>query len=171
MPILADGRLVPPAILWMFMTGDYNQAVTKGMEAAGMTGSYTYVNANAEMLVTHGVEPKTMAPKCAECHGTMAGHNNLMIPFTALGYHELPTSAKGCTMCHSKQTLTWQGAHDKHRDKVKCWACHSKTPVGLKSATSTLCKTCHSLKTASSQTVHKEHLSHNYVCTTCHIMP
>ena len=171
MPILADGRIVPPAILWMFMTGDYNQAVQKGMEAAGMTGSYTYVTANAEMLVTHGVEPKTMAPTCATCHGTLNGHNDLMLPFTALGYHELPTSAKGCTMCHSKKTLSWEGAHDQHRSKFKCWGCHSKTPTGLKSPTSTLCKTCHSLKTASSADVHKEHIPQGKVCTTCHIMP
>ncbi len=169
MPIMADGRMVPPAILWMFMTGDYNQAVQKGMEAQGMTGSYTYVNANAEMLVTHGVDPKTLAPKCAECHGTLNGHNNLMVPFTSLGYHELPTSAKACTMCHSKKSLSWESAHSKHRSKLKCWTCHSKTPVGLKSPTSTLCKTCHSLESASSASVHKKHLPKGYVCTTCHV--
>jgi len=171
MPILADGRLVPPAILWMFMTGDYNQAVTKGMEAAGMTGTYTYVNANAEMLVTHGVEPKTMAPTCAECHGTLKGHNNLMIPFTALGYHQLPTSAKGCVMCHSKKSLGWQQYHDKHRSALKCWACHSPTPVSLIKPTSDLCNDCHVLRTATSQAVHKAHLPQGKVCTTCHVMP
>jgi len=169
MPLLADGRLVPPAILWMFMTGDYNQAVTKGMEAAGMTGSYTYVTANAEMLINHGVEPKTMAPVCADCHGTLKGHNDLMIPFTALGYHELPTSAKGCVMCHSKKSLGWQQYHDKHRSALKCYACHSKTPVGLKSATSTLCQTCHVLRTGTSQVVHKTHLPLGKACTDCHV--
>ena len=171
MPILADGRLVPPAILWMFMTGDYNQAVTKGMEAAGMTGAYTYVNANAEMLVTHGVEPKTMAPNCATCHGTYSGHNNLMIPFTQLGYHTMPASAKGCTMCHSKYTLTWTGTHDKHRTKFACTGCHSATPVGLKKPTSDLCNDCHSMETASSASVHKKHIPKGYACTTCHVMP
>jgi len=169
--LLSDGRIVPPAIMWMFMTGKFDTAVQKGMQDQGMTGSYTMVNANAEMLITHGVEPKTMAPQCAECHGTLTGHNDLMLPFTALGYHELPTSAKGCTMCHSQQTLSWEGAHDQHRSKFKCWGCHSKTPTGLKSPTSTLCKTCHSLKTASSADVHKEHIPQGKVCTTCHIMP
>jgi hypothetical protein len=171
MPILADGRLVPPAILWMFMTGDYNQAVTKGMEAAGMTGTYTYVNANAEMLVTHGVEPKTMAPVCAECHGTYTGHNNLMVPFTQLGYHQLPNSAKSCTMCHSSKTAGWESMHNTHRSKFTCTGCHSATPTALKSPTSTLCKTCHSLQTASSQYVHGKHIPKGYACTTCHIMP
>ena len=171
MPLLADGRIVPPMVLWMFMTGDYDAAVQKGMQEQGMTGSYTYVNANAEMLITHGVEPKTMAPNCAECHGTMTGHNNLMVPFTALGYHELPTSAKGCTMCHDRKSFSFENTHSKHRSKINCNACHSKTPVGLKSPTSTLCKTCHSLKTASSRDVHKKHLEKKYACTTCHVMP
>jgi hypothetical protein len=169
LPLLADGRIVPPAIMWMFMTGDFKQAVAKGMQDQGMTGTYTMVPVKAEMLITHGVEPKTMAPKCAECHGTLTGHNNLMVPFTQLGYHELPTSAKGCTMCHSKKTATWESAHDTHRDKFKCWGCHSKTPKGLKSPTSTLCKTCHSLESASSASVHKEHIPKGYVCTTCHV--
>ena len=132
------------------------------------------VPVKAEMLITHGVEPKTMAPKCAECHGTMTGHNNLMVPFTALGFHQLPTSAKGCTMCHSKKTLSWESTHDTHvrvKVKMKCWTCHSPTPKSLKSPTSTLCKTCHSLESASSADVHKKHLPKGYVCTTCHIMP
>jgi len=171
LPILADGRIVPPMINWMFMTGKFDTAVQKGMQDQGMTGSYTMTPVNAEMLITHGVEPKTMAPACAECHGTLNGHNDLMVPFTSLGYHDVPTSAKGCTMCHSAKTATWESAHNTHRDKFKCWGCHSKTPKGLKSATSTLCKTCHSLQTASSQTVHYRHIPKGYACTTCHIMP
>ena len=168
-PLLADGRIVPPAIMWMFMTGDFNQAVQKGMQDQGMTGSYTMVNANAEMLITHGVEPKTMAPTCATCHGTLKGHNNLMLPFSVLGYHELPTSAKACTMCHSRKSFSFETTHAKHRDALNCNTCHSKTPVGLKSATSTLCKTCHVLKTATAQVVHKTHLKLKKVCTDCHV--
>ena len=165
-PLLQDGRIVPPAIMWMFMTGDFNQAVQKGMQDQGMVGSYTMVNANAEMLITHGVEPKSMAPTCAACHnGT--GHSNLMLPFTSLGYHQVPAKVKDCTLCHSKKTLSWEAMHDKHRSDLKCSSCHNKTPVGLVSATSTLCKTCHSLETASAQTVHREHVQ-RYACTTCH---
>ena len=173
LPILADGRIVPPMINWMFMTGIFDTAVQKGMQDQGMTGSYTMTPVNAEMLITHGVEPKTMAPKCAECHGTSTGtgHNNLMVPFTQLGYHQLPTSAKGCVMCHSKKSLGWQQYHDKHRSALKCWACHSATPVSLIKPTSDLCNDCHSLKTATSQAVHKAHLPQGKVCTTCHIMP
>jgi len=168
MPLLDNGQIVPPAIMWMFMTGDFDLAVRKGMEDQGMVGNYNLVAANAEMLISHGVDPKSMAPVCADCHGNLNGHSNLMLPFTALGYHELPASAKGCTMCHSQKTMGWQQAHDYHRSKVNCNACHSKTPVGLVAPTSTLCRSCHGLKTASSASVHKKHLEKRYACTVCH---
>jgi hypothetical protein len=171
MPIMADGRMVPPAILWMFMTGDYNQAVQKGMAAAGMTGSYTYVTANAEMLVTHGVEPKSMAPKCAECHGTLNGHSNLMVPFTALGYHTLPAKVKDCTLCHERESYRWESVHDRHvrSEKLKCNMCHTATPVGLIKPTSDLCNDCHSSKSASDkQKIHEKHSEKGYACATCH---
>jgi hypothetical protein len=166
-PLLADGRIIPPAIMWMFMTGDFNQAVQKGMQDQGMTGGYTMVNANAEMLITHGVEPKSMAPKCAECHGTMTGHNNLMVPFTQLGYHTMPASVKGCTLCHEKETLSWEGMHDKHRSEFACTACHTTPPTGLVKPTSDLCNDCHSSKTASSQRIHDKHVE-KYACSKCH---
>jgi hypothetical protein len=166
-PLLADGRIIPPAIMWMFMTGDFNQAVQKGMQDQGMTGSYTMVNANAEMLITHGVEPKSMAPKCAECHGAMNGHNNLMVPFTQLGYHTMPASVKGCTLCHEKETLSWEGIHDKHRSEFACTACHTTPPTGLVKPTSDLCNDCHSMKTASSQRIHDKHVE-KYACAKCH---
>ncbi|HEX9715681.1 MAG TPA: hypothetical protein VGA28_08325 [Desulfurivibrionaceae bacterium] len=169
--LLADGRIVPPAIMWMFMTGDFNQAVQKGMEDQGMTGSYTYVNGNAEMLLTHGVEPKTMAPSCATCHGTLKGHNNLMIPFTALGYHELPTLVKSCSMCHTKKSFSFERTHDKHREPLNCNACHTKTPTGLIKPTTDLCNDCHEQRTGTYQTVHKSHLKLKKVCTDCHTMP
>ncbi|MBA3002316.1 MAG: hypothetical protein FP813_00420 [Desulfurivibrio sp.] len=167
MPLLSDGRIVPPAIMWMFMTGDFDQAVQKGMQDQGMTGSYTMVTANAEMLITHGVDPKSMAPKCAECHGAMTGHNNLMVPFTALGYHTLPAKVKACTLCHEKETKSWEGMHDKHRSKFACSGCHTAPPVGLVNPTSTLCKSCHRLKTASSERIHDKHVE-KYACTKCH---
>ncbi len=165
--MLADGRIVPPAIMWMFMTGDINQAVAKGMLDQGMTGAYTYVNANAEMLISHGVEPKTMAPKCAECHGALTGHNNLMVPFTQLGYHTMPALVKSCTLCHEKETLSWERIHDKHRSEFACTACHTTPPTGLVKPTSDLCNDCHSMKTASSQKIHDKHVE-KYACSKCH---
>jgi hypothetical protein len=68
MPLHESGKIIPPAIMWMFMTGDFNQAVQKGMEDQGMTGSYQLVETDAEMMITHGVDPKSKAPSCVECH-------------------------------------------------------------------------------------------------------
>ncbi|MHB8149720.1 MAG: multiheme c-type cytochrome [Desulfobulbia bacterium] len=170
-PLLADGRIVPPAIMWMFMTGDFNQAVQKGMQDQGMTGSYTMVNANAEMLITHGVDPKSMAPKCAECHGTYSGHSNLMIPFTALGYHTLPAKVKDCTLCHERESSGFESVHDRHvrSERLKCDMCHTTTPVGLIKPSSDLCNDCHSSKsTRDTQKIHKKHTEKGYTCKTCH---
>lgn len=77
----------------------------------------------------------------------MTGHNNLMVPFTQLGYH------------------------DKHRTKFSCTGCHSATPIGLKKPTSGLCNDCHSMESESSAEVHKKHIPDGYACTTCHVMP
>ncbi len=62
------GRIVPLSIMWMFMTGDFDFAVQEGMEEQGMSGSYTIVDADTEMLITCGIEPKENAPSCADCH-------------------------------------------------------------------------------------------------------
>ena len=42
MPLHESGKIVPPAIMWMFMTGKFDVAVQKGMEEQGMTGKYSY---------------------------------------------------------------------------------------------------------------------------------
>lgn len=68
MPLHESGQIIPPAIMWMFMTGDFDIAVRKGMEDQGMTGSYSLVDVDAEMLITHGVDPKEKAPTCTVCH-------------------------------------------------------------------------------------------------------
>ena len=83
-----SGKMIPPAIVWMFMTGKYDVAIQKGMDEQGMQGPYSMVEADAEMLITHGVEPKTKAPTCVECHNN-TGHTSDgsgMLPMTALGY-------------------------------------------------------------------------------------
>ncbi|MBU2539042.1 MAG: hypothetical protein KKH22_11450 [Proteobacteria bacterium] len=176
MPLLSDGRIVPPMILWMFMTGDYNAAVQKGMQEQGMTGSYTMVNANAEMLITHGVEPKTMAPTCTECHNLKGNtpDGSKMIPFGKLGYHTWPAKVKNCTLCHGNRGLKWQNLHKKHAEELgkDCSACHTTEPTGwIEPPTKDgLCNNCHSGKTYNSaQDLHKEHAEvvHGGMKTTC----
>jgi hypothetical protein len=178
--LLADGRIVPPAIMWMFMTGDFNQAIQKGMEDQGMTGSYTYVNGNAEMLVTHGVEPKSMAPSCATCHDYSGEtpDGSKMVPFGKLGYHTWPAKVKNCTLCHSAKTLSWESMHRKHASEMgkDCKSCHTTEPTGwIEPPTKYgLCNNCHSGRTYSSaRDLHEEHAEAEHgdtktTCTDCH---
>jgi len=126
MPLHSSGKIVPPAIMWMFMTGRFDEAVQKGMQEQGLTGSYTMVNTDAEMLITHGVDPKAKAPSCTECHNNLGTtpDGTGMVPFTKLGYHSVPAAVKACTQCHSKKTETWANVHSRHRNKVSCASCH-----------------------------------------------
>ena len=129
MPLHASGKMVPPAIMWMFMTGRFDDAVQKGMKEQGMTGNYTVVKTDAEMLITHGVEPKAKAPSCTECHNNLGTtpDGTGMVPFTKLGYHTVPAGVKACTQCHEKKTLSWSAMHEKHRSKFACNTCHIST--------------------------------------------
>jgi len=170
MPLHENGKIVPPAIMWMFMTGNFDVAVEKGMEEQGMTGNYSLVKTDAEMLITHGVEPKAKAPKCSVCHnnaGTTPDGTG-MLPLTALGYHTVPAAVKSCTLCHEKETLSWAALHQKHRGEVSCSNCHTKEPTGLVKAQSILCKTCHELKSWEDQETHEEHIEAKIKCSTCH---
>jgi len=134
MPLHSSGKIVPPAIMWMFMTGRFDDAVQKGMQEQGMTGSYKMVKTDAEMLITHGVDPKAKAPSCTECHnnlGTTADGTG-MVPFTKLGYRTMPAGVKACTQCHEKKTLSWSAMHAKHRTKFACSTCHTSKVIVVK---------------------------------------
>nr|MDA8163454.1 hypothetical protein [Desulfobacteraceae bacterium] len=180
MPLHQSGVLIPPAIYWMFMTGDFDQAVQKGMEDQGLTGSYTMVNANAEMLITHGVDPASSAPTCSECHSYTGetADGTKMVPFTQLGYHVWPTKVKSCTLCHEQKSLSWRDMHLKHAEEMgkNCQGCHTTEPTGwIEPPTpSGLCNNCHSGRTYSSaQDLHKEHAEAEHggmrtTCTDCH---
>jgi hypothetical protein len=170
MPLHESGKIVPPAIMWMFMTGKFDVAVQKGMEEQGMTGTYTLVETDAEMLITHGVEPKAKAPSCIECHNNSGNtpDGTGMVPFTSLGYHAVPSAVKSCTLCHEKKSLSWASTHQKHRGEVSCSSCHSKEPTGLVKAQSTLCSSCHERKSWQGTESHKKHLEKNINCSTCH---
>jgi PKD repeat protein len=127
MGLSPDGKIVPPVIMDMFMTGYFDQALQAGMDEQGMPGAYQIVHTNAEMLITHGVEPTTSAPACASCHAS-TGKSNLMIPFAELGYHKFLANVESCTRCHGQKTASFTKMHDKHvRDKkLNCTQCHTK---------------------------------------------
>lgn len=129
-----NGKIIPPSIMWMFMTGDFDQAVTKGLEAQALdgdteyTGSYEMVQADAEMLITHGVEPAGNAPLCIECHdGTGSTPDTYgMVPFGKLGYHTFQDRVLSCDRCHGKEdNLSFEALHGEHRGQgVSCQECH-----------------------------------------------
>jgi len=171
MPLHESGKIIPPAIMWMFMTGDFDLAVEKGMEEQGMTGSYDIVNADAEMLITHGVEPKEQAPSCSECHSGTGStpDGSRMLPFTALGYHEVPDQVRSCTLCHEQKSMDWEQMHSYHRGKnISCSSCHTSDPTGLVSARNSLCSSCHGSESWSNSSGHRKHISKNIQCVRCH---
>jgi len=170
MPVHESGKMIPPAIMWMFMTGKFDVAIQKGMEEQGMTGNYTLASADAEMLITHGVEPKAKAPSCIECHNNYGNtpDGTGILPFTSLGYHTVPNAVKSCNLCHEQKSLSWSATHQQHRDHLSCSSCHTKEPTGLVKAASTLCSSCHVLKSWQGAESHKTHIEKEVKCATCH---
>jgi hypothetical protein len=171
-PLHESGKIVPPAIMWMFMTGYFDEAVSKGMDATeGMTASdnYTIVDADAEMLITHGVDTHDRAPQCTECHDN-SGHtvdDYGMLPFTRLGYHELPAAVLACTLCHERERMSFKSMHRKHREEVTCTSCHVSEPTGFIDDFVTLCVQCHEQKSWEEES-HKKHTEKEIGCSACH---
>lgn len=171
MPLHESGKMVPPAIMWMFMTGDFDLAVQKGMEEQKMYGSYELVDAEAEMLITHGVDPKSKAPSCDSCHNGSGNtpDGSKMLPLTELGYHQVPAAVQNCTLCHSQETMSWQAMHTKHRsENMSCKSCHTPEPTGLVKSQSTLCSSCHERESWENNG-HKKHVVDKKIsCAKCH---
>ena len=173
MPLHESGQIIPPAIMWMFMTGNFDVAVQKGMEDQGMTGNYSLVDVDAEMLITHGVEPKEKAPSCVECHDNSGAtpDGTKMLPLAQLGYHQVPAKVLSCTLCHEKKSLPWESMHQKHRqESVSCASCHTPEPTGLVKPADALCSSCHDYKTWRADESHKKHFIEKRIeCATCHV--
>ena len=172
MPLHESGKMVPPEIMWMFMTGDFDQAVQRGMANEGMTGSYTMVETDAEMLITHGVEPKENAPSCTECHdfSGRTPDGTGMLPLDKLGYHQVPAKVESCTLCHDAENLSWEKTHEKHVDGegISCRSCHTGEPTGLVQAESSLCSSCHDSESWEGAKSHEKHVKKGIECTSCH---
>jgi len=176
----ATNEIIPPTIMWMFMTGDFDQAVQEGMKEFGYSGGYTMKKVEAEMLIAHGVAPKEKAKKCADCHDftgeTPAGYGP--IDFTALGYHTWPAKVKSCTLCHESESMSWRSMHNKHAEEMGkgCVGCHTTEPTGWveEPTRGGLCNNCHEGETYSSaRSLHKKHAEAEHggmrtTCTDCH---
>ncbi len=119
----ASQRMVQYDVLWNFMTGKYQEAATRGVTFMGLTGAPTWVNASADQLITHGVEPKANALQCTACHGTTTRMN-----LKAMGYGLKDTKAVVCSQCHAdKKQPAFDRMHNNHvgnRDK-DCSYCHT----------------------------------------------
>jgi hypothetical protein len=177
----ATQQIIPPTIMWMFMTGDFDEAVQRGKQEFGYAGSYTVKGAEAEMLIAHGVAPKSEAKQCSDCHDasgeTPPGYGPL--DFDALGYHVWPAKVKNCTLCHGSEREGWRNMHEIHAEEMgrNCKGCHTAEPTGwVEPPTSSgLCNNCHSGRAYSSaQDLHEEHAesehgSMNTTCTDCHL--
>ncbi|MCK4708684.1 MAG: hypothetical protein KAU21_08710, partial [Gammaproteobacteria bacterium] len=102
----ATQQIIAPEIMQMFMTGIFDNAVTKGMENTNLSGSYSMIDVNAEMLITHGVGPEDTALNCNDCHD-MTGQTadgSKQLPFAQLGYHSLRDGVENCTLCHGSRS-------------------------------------------------------------------
>ncbi len=171
MPLHESGTIVPPSIMWMFMTGDFDLAVQKGMEEQGLSGNYSIVDADTEMLITHGVEPKESAPSCTECHdfSGRTPDGTGMVPFTRLGYHKVPARVESCTLCHGSKSFSWEQTHTKHAGfGMACISCHTGEPTGLVKAESQLCSQCHDRKSWEGPKSHEKHVKKEVKCLACH---
>jgi len=170
-----SGQIIAPSIMWMFMTGDFDLAVEKGMEEQGLTGTYSIVEADAEMLITHGVDPKQNAPSCIECHDSSGKtpDGTGMVPFGKLGYQTWPDEVKNCTLCHKQKDMSWDKMHEKHADKgelnLSCVSCHTTAPVGLVKPQKELCNSCHDGESWEGRKSHEKHVKKRIECSTCHL--
>jgi hypothetical protein len=171
-PLHESGQIIAPKIMRMFMTGDFDQAVSEGMVDQGLEGDYTMVDGYAEMLITHGVDPASSAPSCGECHdgSGQTADGTGMIPFGSLGYQQFP-SDNMCALCHGNEQMNWQGMHVKHVDDkgISCISCHTAPPQGLTTNRRSLCASCHDYESESDlQKIHRKHVEKDIDCTTCH---
>jgi hypothetical protein len=118
-------RMVQYDVLWQFMTGKYEEAAARGQSFMGLSGAYTWVNTSADQLITHGVEPKANALKCAACHETRT-----QMDLRTLGFVLKGPQSQVCTQCHgSESNPGFYSVHQKHvtEKKVDCSLCHSFT--------------------------------------------
>ena len=86
----------------------------------GLTGTYTMVDADVEMLISHGVAHKSSAPSCRKCHNldSRTPDDTKMLPFATLGYHTWPAMVENFILCHSAENINLEELHAKHEQMV-----------------------------------------------------
>jgi hypothetical protein len=126
------GQMVQYDVLWNFMTGFFEQAAQRGMTFMGLqpfdgngNKNYEWVNARAEQLITHGVEPASNALTCSSCH-----EGGTQMNLKAMGYGLKGPETLVCTQCHGSENMPgFYSVHSIHVDGkgYDCANCHTFT--------------------------------------------
>lgn len=179
--IIADDVLVAlDTSVYLQGSGSVTEAIESGLVNMGYPENepVEWVTTDTYQLINHGVEPKSVAPTCTECHDysgeTPDGAK--MIPFSELGYHTWPAAVKNCTLCHSQKNGSWEFVHgfSKHQAggeyNIQCYYCHTNEPTGFVKSTSDLCNDCHGYESPDGfgSDDHKKHIQKGYECKVCH---
>ncbi|GAB4559386.1 MAG: hypothetical protein Tsb0017_15560 [Geothermobacteraceae bacterium] len=173
---VSDHRLIAlDTFEYLKGSGDVVKAIQNGLVNMGYAANtaYEWVTTDTFQLLNHGVEPKSAALNCSDCHDG-SGNSQLRMPFDQLGYHTWPAKVKSCTLCHGSKSMGWQQMHEKHAEgmKLDCNGCHGGEPTGfVEPPTSNgLCNNCHGGKNYDkSQDLHKRHADKGRAqCDDCH---
>ena len=129
---IVTGQMVQYDVLWNFMTGFFEQAAQRGLLFMGLqpfdnngNKTYQWVNARAEQLITHGVEPASNALTCNNCH-----NGGTQMDLSSMGYELKGPQSQVCTQCHENENNPgFNSVHKKHvADKnYDCSNCHNFT--------------------------------------------
>lgn len=165
-------------------TGNINDGIASGLANLGLPvdSQVDMVTSDTNMLITHGVEPKSAALNCTDCHNmngtTPSGYGR--VDFEELGYHVWPEKVRNCTLCHESKNMSWENMHTKHAKEMgkNCTGCHTTEPTGWVETVSRngLCNNCHEGEdpnSISARSLHKKHAEAEHggmttTCTDCH---
>jgi hypothetical protein len=126
------GQMVQYDVLWNFMTGFFEEAAQRGLLFMGLQPfdnngdkTYEWVNARAEQLITHGVEPAANALTSNSCH-----NSGTQMDLNTMGYELKGTQSQVCTQCHDPEDNPgFNSVHGIHVDEERydCSHCHNFT--------------------------------------------
>jgi hypothetical protein len=124
----STGQMIPFSTFTFFVTGDFAQAVTAGMQAFNMTGTWSVVDVHTYQTINHQVEPFTNALQCGDCHAAYSGGAPTRMDLQgSLGYAPKAPLTQTCTQCHGMENNPgFVSVHDRHLAQgITCSACHT----------------------------------------------
>ncbi|MCB2181743.1 MAG: hypothetical protein KQH63_06950 [Desulfobulbaceae bacterium] len=133
------GKVIPFDVVWQFMTGKFDEAAENGKAYAGYTGTYEWINLEAEMALNHGVSPAASVADCTTCHHARNEFEiEIETKLDKLGYALKDADKNGvvdavdkaivCSQCHAEKSLKrdWEQmhAHSGKGSGIGCTFCH-----------------------------------------------